>query len=321
MSFDLESLLTEVSPSAPTGENLEYDPAFAALERSLAGKPERQAGNEIVAAEPPEWDRVEARALELLQRTKDLRVAVPLLRARVNREGLTGLAEGLALVRGLIDKYWPSLHPQLDPDDPTDATMRLSAVSALCLPDVIAELRAAGLAQTRGFGPISLRALDEGDPAGAELALREVGIETMQRLSAALLAATADIAAIEAAFASVSTPAELGPLSAVVTRALGVLAPFIQEAAELAAEQAGQGSADGQSAGRRGVGELASREDVVRAIDQICKYYARYEPSSPIPLLLQRCKRLATMSFIDIVKDMAPDAVSRVEIIAGKTEE
>jgi type VI secretion system protein ImpA len=144
----------------------------------------------------------------------------------------------------------------------------------------------------------------------------------MQTLSAALLAATADVAAIEAAFASVSPPAELGPLSAVIHQAVGVLTPFIQEAAALAAaERAEQGGPAGPAAGRRGVGELASREDVVRAIDQICKYYARYEPSSPIPLLLQRCKRLATMSFIDIVKDMAPDAVSRVEIIAGKTEE
>jgi type VI secretion system protein ImpA len=59
----------------------------------------------------------------------------------------------------------------------------------------------------------------------------------------------------------------------------------------------------------------------VRALDKICDYYARHEPSSPLPLLLQRCKRLATMSFIEIVREMVPDGLSQVEIIAGKREE
>jgi type VI secretion system protein ImpA len=68
-------------------------------------------------------------------------------------------------------------------------------------------------------------------------------------------------------------------------------------------------------------GEIASRDDVVRALEKICDYYARHEPSSPLPLLLQRCKRLATMSFIEIVKEMVPDGMSQVEIIAGKREE
>ena len=68
-------------------------------------------------------------------------------------------------------------------------------------------------------------------------------------------------------------------------------------------------------------GEIRSREDVVRALDKICSYYERHEPSSPLPLLLQRCKRLATMSFIEIVREMVPDGLSQVEVIAGKREE
>jgi type VI secretion system protein ImpA len=60
---------------------------------------------------------------------------------------------------------------------------------------------------------------------------------------------------------------------------------------------------------------------VVRALDNICAYYRRHEPSSPLPLLLERCKRLATMSFIEIVREMVPDGIPQVEIIAGKREE
>ena len=80
---------------------------------------------------------------------------------------------------------------------------------------------------------------------------------------------------------------------------------------------------NGTGVGQRAAlsGEITSRDDVVRALDKICDYYARHEPSSPLPLLLQRCKRLATMSFIEIVREMVPDGLSQVEMIAGKREE
>jgi type VI secretion system protein ImpA len=68
-------------------------------------------------------------------------------------------------------------------------------------------------------------------------------------------------------------------------------------------------------------GPLRSREDVIRTIDNICAYYATHEPSSPVPLLLERCKRLVTMSFIDIVKDLVPDSLSAIHNIAGQPKE
>jgi type VI secretion system protein ImpA len=64
-------------------------------------------------------------------------------------------------------------------------------------------------------------------------------------------------------------------------------------------------------------GDVRSREDVLRALDAICAYYARNEPSSPVPLLLERCKRLVAMSFLDIVKDMMPDGLTAIQTIAG----
>jgi type VI secretion system protein ImpA len=65
------------------------------------------------------------------------------------------------------------------------------------------------------------------------------------------------------------------------------------------------------------VAEIASRDDVVRAIDRICDYYSRHEPSSPVPLLLSRARRLATGSFVDIVRDLAPDALVEIEKVCG----
>jgi len=65
-------------------------------------------------------------------------------------------------------------------------------------------------------------------------------------------------------------------------------------------------------------GAVSSREDVVRLLDRMCDYFERHEPSSPIPLLLKRCKRLVSANFLDIVRDVAPDAVSQVENLRGR---
>ena len=42
MAFDIEALLAAVQGPSEVGENLEYDPGFANLERALIGKPEQQ---------------------------------------------------------------------------------------------------------------------------------------------------------------------------------------------------------------------------------------------------------------------------------------
>ncbi|WP_411727011.1 type VI secretion system protein TssA [Methyloglobulus sp.] len=62
---------------------------------------------------------------------------------------------------------------------------------------------------------------------------------------------------------------------------------------------------------------IQSREDVIFAIDGICKYFEHYEPSSPVPFLLQRAKKLLSMNFMEILQDLTPDAVSQAENICG----
>jgi type VI secretion system protein ImpA len=64
-------------------------------------------------------------------------------------------------------------------------------------------------------------------------------------------------------------------------------------------------------------GEIRSRDDVIRVLDRICEYYERHEPSSPLPMLLRRAKRLATMSFLDILRELAPDGVAQAEALGG----
>jgi type VI secretion system protein ImpA len=76
--------------------------------------------------------------------------------------------------------------------------------------------------------------------------------------------------------------------------------------------------AAGASQGRPFVaGEINSRTEVIRALDAVCGYYERHEPSSPVPILLRRAQRLVPMNFVDIMRDLAPSAMSDIEKIRG----
>jgi type VI secretion system protein ImpA len=97
--MDLTAFLSDVSPDDPSGPNLEYDKAFQEMERAAEGSLEQQFGATIIAAEPPEWKNVKTAALGLLERTRDVRIAVLLARALLNTDGFQGFADGLTLTR------------------------------------------------------------------------------------------------------------------------------------------------------------------------------------------------------------------------------
>ncbi|HKP55172.1 MAG TPA: type VI secretion system protein TssA [Polyangiales bacterium] len=83
----------------------------------------------------------------------------------------------------------------------------------------------------------------------------------------------------------------------------------------------GVSHAAGASQGRPFVaGEINSRSEVIRALDAVCGYYERHEPSSPVPILLRRAQRLVPMNFIEIMRDLAPSGVPEIDKIRGTEE-
>lgn len=344
LTIDIDSLLAPVSATNPTGDNLEYDSAFLDLGRAAQPKPDQQMGGTIIPGEPMNPTTVFKQATELLAKTKDLRVACYLVQALSIARGFDGLVDGLGVVHGMVDRYWAGVHPQLDPDD-NDATMRVTALAWLNTPALLTTLRNSSMFVSRAFGPIGLReiAIASGElpqptqgpkyePATIDAVFQEVTLEAFNALDQILSRGTTLLHGIEEVFdkqAAVSP--DFTPLKRVLQQATSVLRPRIealqQEMADLAAEQAATQAAEAATGeaptpSRRGIsGEISSREDVLKMLDKICAYYARYEPSSPLPLLLKRCRRLVPMSFKEIVGDLAPDALAKVELITGKSDD
>ena len=157
-NLDIGQFLEEISTESPCGEDLEYDPEFGEMERAAQGKPEQQIGDTLIPAEDADWLAVKSGAISLFDRTKDLRVAVYLTRSLLHTEGLSGLRDGLSLIQGLLENHWESVHPQLDPADNDDPTLRINTLTTLYDPEtVLHSIREATLVNSSALGRFSLR--------------------------------------------------------------------------------------------------------------------------------------------------------------------
>lgn len=345
-SIDVESLLLEVSADEPCGPDLEYDAEMRELEQAAQGKPEQQMGDTIVAAEPADWREVRKRALALFDRTKDLRVAGFLVRALLHTSAFPGLSDGLGLLRGLVERYWEPLHPRLDPDDGNDPTMRVNVFLGLCdQEDFLFHVRNTPLVSAPALGRFSLRdislATGEAAPSGNETApsmasiegaFLEADLESLTLTQQSLDAALEHLRELEASLANhvgSSSAPNLDPLRRLVFQAAKVVREKV--AARTGGNAAGAEDMDTQTTeiapggpvggGKSLSGDIRTREDVARALDKIIEYYSRSEPSSPLPILIRRCKRLVTAGFEDIIKNLIPDGVNQLEVIKGPQDD
>ena len=106
----------------------------------------------------------------------------------------------------------------------------------------------------------------------------------------------------------------------------GVLKPVAQGVARLRSSAlASEAEADTVSEdggvvvvrGSGGPGVIQSREDARRALDRVCEYLERHEPSNPASLFARRAQRLLSMQFLDIMRELSPDSISHLEMLTG----
>ena len=341
--IDVNSLLEEISAELPCGEDLEYDTEFGEMERTAQGKPEQQIGSTLIPVQEADWSAVKNKAIALFGRTKDLRVAVYLTRSLLHTEGLTGFSDGLSLIQGLLENYWETVHPQLDPADNNDPTLRINTLIALCDTDTVLHgIREATLVKSTTFGQITLRdiLISSGKfslPAGANeqaieisainAAFMEAQLDQLQAIADSIRQSIESIAAIESLLMNkvgAKQVADLSSLPILLKEAQHIMSEHLSQRGVSETGTETETSSDSinqqpgsQLAAQPMTGTINSQEDVIRVLDMACDYFKRHEPSSPVPLLLQRAKRLVAKDFMEILRDLTPAGVTQAEEISG----
>ncbi|HUW18300.1 MAG TPA: type VI secretion system protein TssA [Sedimentisphaerales bacterium] len=345
--LDVQRLLSEISAEAPCGQDLSYDQAFLALEDMVRTRPTGGVVPGVEeAVEEPNWREVREKSLELLQRSKDLRIAMYLTLALLRMEGLAGLCDGLSLLRGLLERFWDHLYPHLDPDDNYDPLERMNILQSLSPASVseqdpmkfkqrLAEIPLCSSARMGKFGLRDIQvakgevAVSDGAARGPDMgvidaAFQDTSTDELLATSQAVEKAMEYVATITTVFsqhASQGQAPDLSGFRSVLGSIHKCVQGYLAKRGYGAAVEEGTAVAGGAGEAQRGgialTGDIRTSDEALLAIEKVCQYFERHEPSSPVPMLLRRAQRLVSKNFLEVIRDVCPDAMTHIEMIGG----
>jgi len=337
-----QELLLPITPDQPCGESLEDTALLASFDtfrlfgqaKPLDTPPDAGENRIPKPVESPEWVEIRDKAQEALGRSKDLRLLAHLGTALLRTDGVPAFAETLTIASHWLETYWSQTYPLVD----EDAILRRNALN--CFADqmaVVDGLRRLPLVSSREHGKFGLREIEiatgqqlpgatdaRTDYEQIKAAFGSMPVEDLKRLHQSVIGAVAALKAIDAKMrdaAGTEAAPDFEPLSVPLekmVRAVGAqlaLRPGHEAAGAVGAEEG-----TGASAGPTIAGVIKTRQDAIRALDAVADFFRHTEPSSPIPLFIDRAKRLVSKDFLEVLADIAPEAVPQARAAGGLKE-
>ena len=343
-AWDPEKLLAPISADHPCGESLEDTELLASFDSyHLFGEPvpldtplNKGAKREPKPATAPIWAEIRDKSVEVLARSRDLRVLAYLGTSLIRTDGVAAFCGTLEVAAGWLETYWAQVYPLVD----EDAVLRRNALNNLAnRMAVIEALRVVPLVRSRKHGLVSLRDFEAAPrPAGEEGAVAAGGADDARIREAFAEMPVADLSGLVERVAdttkvlqriqakmSESAGTEAAPTFEPLALVIGRIAQAlrVQLAAHPDAAAAGVGAVEGDGPAAAGAigGQIASRQDAIRALDAVADFFKRTEPSSPIPLFLTRARRLVAKDFLEVLADIAPEALPQARTAGGLKNE
>lgn len=334
-AWDGVDLLQPISEAEPCGKNLEDTESLAAFDgyqifgqSTLDHDPEEPRKNR-----PPDWREIKERAIDTLKVSKDLRLLAYLGSAVIRTDGVPAFIETLAVASQWLENHWAHVFPLIEEND---AIFRRNALNCFFDPVAVVDgLRKVPLISSRQHGPVSLRDVDVAtgqataglseatpDEARIQAAFGATPLDELKGLSEAVTRGRSALASIDAIMrreAGVEGAPAIDPLSSQLKRLDAVLRSQMALHPDGASTEApaGEPGVQADGGGAIAVGAIKSRQDAIRALEAAAEFFRRNEPSSPIPLFLDRAKRLVSKDFLEVLADVAPDALPQARSAGG----
>jgi type VI secretion system protein ImpA len=342
LAIDIDNFLQDIGPENVCGDDLQYDPAFIELEQAIKGKPEQQMGDTVVEAEPPNWREIKKQSESLLSRTTDLRVLICYLRALTALEGFSGLQDGLSLIKTAVEKRWENIHPILDPDDDNDPTERINVLMSLCdYETLLRPLQQTPLVESKALGRFNFRDISiasgkstatanekEVSQNTIEAVVQDSELEHLQQTFQAITASLDDVNELEkqvTEYVGISEAPSFSDLRDFLKESKLFLMESLEKRGvggeQITEENEAGGEAVAVAPAKSISGAINNNQDVIKTLNLVSEYYKKNEPSSPVPMFIDRAIRLVGKSFMEALKDIAPNGVDQAKIISGKNDE
>ena len=337
--FLLDDINTPVSDNEPAGRDLSLTGELLELELLAKPMPSINVDGKRVANDfsehEPDWTKLESRCEDLLKVTRDLRIATFYSAALLRAHGIQGLAHGLELIRKMIIASGYRVRPQGAPDDRAVSLERWYTIAALGVPykqegDLLRMIEGIRLVPLGKNKSLPCRYLDvvtaRNQAGGADAAMverlravwKKIPVEERASVNLSVSSALSALAEIEAVLLE-QTPEDLVPVGASSTPLHGLalelkgLLDFIN-GSNPQPKVGASVPAEGPVAIP---GEIHSRADAIRLLQQAAEFFRKTEPSSPIPYFVDRAVRLVDRDFMGLLGDLVPDAVAKFESLAG----
>jgi len=330
MEVDVGKLVDPISEESPCGEDLEDSQLLASFDAYRIFGQLSAPGDEI------DWREVRGKAEEALGRSRDFRLLAHLAVAQLRTAGLLKFCDVLSVASAWLESYPDAVFPRVD----EDAILRKNALNNFAdRMAVVDAVRRAPFVAHPQLGSFSLRdheiatgklAVVAGEAESGEGGDTPTESQILAALTAASTEALAEVDdhAVSAASAlrriddlmRASGGAEAAPdfdqLLVALDRIHALLGEQIAQRSGRAASAA-EGNAEAQSGGVINAGSIRSREDAMRALDAVATFFRRNEPSSPVPMFIERAKRLVDKDFLDVLADVVPEAVQQARLAGG----
>ncbi len=331
--MDFETFLSPLPGDEPAGVDFDVTGFLLALDNSIGWADAAPRG-------ASEWRAVQDQIEEGFAESRDLRLAVALAVTLLNLEGIPAFGRGIAFVRSFIERLWDTSYPLIEEDGNAD-TRRNTLLNLVGFHRVLRPLNTATLIEHAGVGRFSILDIDiaqgnadapedynrEGQSGAIGATFDAVGAEGVAELAGLFEQILADLTAIGEFFddrAPESGAPQLDRLVDLLDHGKSIIKARLPAAAEgdeegASGDPALQGAAPGATAAPPGA--LQTRQDAIRALDRVARFFAETEPTSPVPLLLDRAARLAESDFLTIIEDLAPDALVQAKLLRGRTSQ
>lgn len=330
MQVEASILVTPVAEDRPCGEDLDETQPLV-----LAGFDAYRLFGQTSPwpkDKQPDWREIRDRSLEVLAQSRDLRVLAHLSAAALHTEGLGAFGQTLTAAATWLSTWWDQTYPRID----EDAILRRNALN--CLADrvaVVDGLRRTPLLVHRQLGTYCIRdieiaqgqlspAPDEPpkDAGQLEALLTAIETEALQAVAGQVSAAIETLRAIEKTMrdhgGSEAAPDFTGPLQVLSRTKIVLDGQLATRAPAGGADGAADGGADGgRSGGIRVPGAIGTRDEAVRTLDAVAAFFRTSEPSSPVPLFIERAKRLVGKDFLSVLEDVIPESVAQAKSVGG----
>jgi type VI secretion system protein ImpA len=342
------ALLAPIPGDMPQGIDLRNPSRKPPLYDALTAlRTARQREDAADAAQPPDWEVVEQLCgVILTDHSKDTEAASGLTEALIRNDGFAGFAAAGAVIAGLAERFWPTLFPAPEDDEPdvTPEEARLGPLNHLVdgRGRLLPAIRRAVLFTLDDGTDFSLidcvaskawTALRPEERAARE---RSAGGRLWDAVKQALaadpngaLAATrADIAAALTAWQGLSSAVRSQPGGDMFScqAVLDLLGDALRTVSELAPAASGPAAETEQQAAEEmtilpgspaiaTAQALATRADALRRLEEITAFFRRTEPYSPVAFTLDEAMRRARLSWPEWLAEAVPDRQQRDAIL------